>query len=318
MFSTSGFSASAPGSLMLLGEYAVLHGKHALTCAVNKRMTVTLVPRTDTQIEIVSSSLGQMTTDLSHLTVAAPFQFVLATLKKYQKQLKSGCKITIESQFSDKVGLGSSAAVTVATLAVLTEWLAIPLSETDMIRQARAIIRHVQGLGSGADVAACVLGGMVAYKMQPLLAEKLAFQHTLTAIYSGYKTPTVEAVKKVKEVFVAYPKVVKQLFQSIDACVLQGIQAIRDQHWLQLGTIMNIQQGLMEALGVSTPLLGGIVNELREQPAMLGAKISGSGLGDCVVGLGPISEHFLTQFSDQGVKQIPIEISLQGVIREKI
>ena len=34
------FKASAPGSLMLLGEYAVLQGKSALVCAIDKRMMV--------------------------------------------------------------------------------------------------------------------------------------------------------------------------------------------------------------------------------------------------------------------------------------
>ena len=30
-----------------VGEYAVLYGKHALVCAVDKRITVTLTPRDD-------------------------------------------------------------------------------------------------------------------------------------------------------------------------------------------------------------------------------------------------------------------------------
>ena len=38
------YSATAPGSLMLLGEHAVLAGKSALVCAVNKRMRITLTP----------------------------------------------------------------------------------------------------------------------------------------------------------------------------------------------------------------------------------------------------------------------------------
>jgi mevalonate kinase len=309
------FKASAPGSLMLLGEYAVLHGKHALVCAVDKRMTVTLAPRADKQITISSAALGDFSTDISRLAVVAPFQFILATLKTFQKKLPSGCDLTVTSEFSDKIGFGSSAAVTVATLAALNEWFELALSPLEMVRAARKIIRQVQGLGSGADAAACVLGGMVAYKMQPLLAEKLPHQHALTAVYAGYKTPTVEAVKKVKALFAAHQQVYRQLFQAIDTCVVQGIQCVREQNWQTLGSIMNIQQGLMESLGVNTPLLSELIHALRNEAPTLGAKISGSGLGDCVVGLGTTA---LLTFADEKIKQIPVAISMRGVVCEKI
>lgn len=51
------YKASAPGSLMLLGEYAVMHDYPALVCAIDKRITVTLVPSDDEVIEI-DSALG--------------------------------------------------------------------------------------------------------------------------------------------------------------------------------------------------------------------------------------------------------------------
>jgi mevalonate kinase len=309
------FKASAPGSLMLLGEYAVLHGKHALVCAVDKRMTVTLTPRHDAQVTISSAALGNFSTDISRLVIAAPFQFILATLKTYQKFLPSGCDLVVASEFSDKIGFGSSAAVTVATLAAVTRWLERELTPLDMVRVARKIIRQVQGLGSGADAAACVLGGMVAYKMQPLFAEKLPHQHALTAIYAGYKTPTVEVVKKVKALYTAHPRVYQQIFQAIDACVQQGIQCVREQNWATLGALMNIQQGLMESLGVNTSLLSELIQTLRAETTTLGAKISGSGLGDCVVGLGAAAP---LSFADEKIKQIPVAISTRGVVCEKI
>jgi mevalonate kinase len=308
------FKASAPGSLMLLGEYGVMHGKHALVCAVNKRMNVTIEPRSDTRIEIFSDTLGEFVTDLSNLYIEPPFRFILATLKRYRLKLKSGCTITIRSEFSDKIGLGSSAAVTVATLTALSAWLEFNFTERELIREARAIVRQVQGLGSGADVAACVLGGMVAYKMQPLMAEKIATEHPLTAVYSGYKTGTVEAVKRVKAFFASNPRLFKQLCQAIDHCAVQGISAVRTSNWANMGKMMNIQQGLMESLGVSTPLLSKIVGTLREQSFMLGAKISGSGFGDCLIGLGSVAT---LKFTDENVKLIRVEMTQQGVYCEK-
>jgi mevalonate kinase len=295
---------------MLLGEYAVLYGKHALVCAVNKRITVTLTPRTDDRIEIRSSTLGNYSTDITQLQIEKPFHFVLGTLKHYQSRLKNGCEIEIASDFSDKMGLGSSAAVTVATLAVLFTWLGIKTTPLDLVRHGRNIVRAIQGIGSGADVAASVYGGMVGYQAQPLSAEKFAVTHPLTALYAGFKTPTVEAIKSVQLQFAGHQNILKSITNSIGQCALDGMQSVRREEWGKVGEIMTIQQGLMESLGVSMPILRDMVESLRQQPGMLGAKISGSGLGDCVVGLGVAK--------DVHASNIPIEMTLQGVHCEKI
>ncbi len=284
------YKASAPGSLMLMGEYAVLHGKLALVCAVDKRMTVILTPRSDTQV-ILSSALGEYQSDLSALNIVRPFQFVLTAIQKFSKKMQSGCDIKIISEFSDKIGFASSAAVTVATISVLAQWLNLPFSKLELIHQAREIVRKVQGLGSGADVAACVLGGIVAYRAQPFAVDKLLHHYPLTVIYSGSKTPTVEAVTRVNNKFRDNPKLFKQICQAIDYCSSQGRQAICDQNWYEFGNIMNVHQGLLDALGVNTRNLNDIILNLREESEILGAKISGSGFGDCVIGLGKFNSN---------------------------
>lgn len=302
------FEVSAPGSLMLLGEYAVLHGKPALVCAIDKRIKVTLVPRHDQQITI-ASSLGQHATHLNQLTITPPFQFVLATINKFKKKMKFGCDITISSEFSDKMGFASSAAVTVATVTALSEWLKISMSQLELVRKARSIIREVQGVGSGADVAACVFGGIIAYRAAPLKIEKLSHSYPITVMYSGSKTPTVEAIKRVGEFFSHQPNLYKQICKLIATCVNQARREIDRSEWEKVGKIMNIQQGLMQSLGVSSPVLDGIVYTLREQKTILGAKISGSGFGDCVVALGEVNGNALST--------IPVQITQKGVLCEK-
>jgi len=311
--------ASAPGSLMLLGEYAVLYGKPALVCAVDKRIMVTLTPRNDKQIHM-QSSLGHHTTSIEELKIEKPFHFVLGALLQYQAKLKRGCDIHITAEFSDQVGFGSSAAVTVATLATLVKWLDIKMTPLDLVRQGRRVVRLIQGVGSGADIAASVYGGMVGYQAQPLVAEKFSVTHPLVAWYSGYKTPTVEAIKIVQTHFENYPNLFRQFCQSIGQCALEGIHLVRKQEWHKLGDIFNMQQGLMASLGVSTPLLHKMVETLREQEGIKGAKISGSGLGDCVIGLGVLSTispcHSVTDQSP--LEFIPVTMTLQGLQCEKI
>jgi mevalonate kinase len=306
--------ASAPGSLMLLGEYAVLYGKHAMVCAVDKRITVTLTPRDDDKINIHSNLHGQFSTRLSYLQIEKPFHYVLSTVKHYQAKLKRGFDLEIHSDFSDTIGLGSSAAVTVATLATIVTWLGMRMLPIDLVRQGRNIIREVQGVGSGADVAASVYGGIVGYQAQPLIAEKLSVTHPLTVMYSGYKTPTPDAIAQVQAYFAAHPNIFREITNSISQCAQDGMVCVRKSEWKKLGDIMNMQQGLMESLGVSTELLRNMVVDLRQQASISGAKISGAGLGDCVIGLGEAQ----ADYTYANLQRIPVAMSLQGVHCEKI
>lgn len=312
------YKTSAPGSVMLLGEYGVLFGKPALVCAVDKRIHVTLTPRRDTAIHLYSDVMGEYTTSLETLTIEKPFQFVLAAIQQYLPKMRRGCDIQITSEFSDKVGLGSSAAVTVATLAALVTWLDVKMLPLEFIRQGRQVVRTCQGLGSGADVAASVYGGVVYYQAQPLSADKLSHILPLSLYYTGYKTPTVEAVSQVQAKFAAYPQVFKQLCASIGQCAAEGMYLVRQQEWQRLGEVMNIQQGLMESLGVCPPIMQHMTNVLRKQNGISGVKISGSGLGDCVIGLGK-PEGALNFGEDySGIQPISVEMTLHGVQTEKI
>lgn len=302
------FKASAPGSLMVLGEYSVLQGGNALVAAVNKRISVQLSERKDSLINI-TSALGHFQTDLSKFVIQSPFQFVLTTLKKYLSSLQVGCDITIESEFSDQVGFASSAAVTVATLAVLDQWLNIQFSQSDLIKTARTIIREVQGIGSGADVSACVLGGVVAYCAEPFFVEKFSYDYPITVIYSGSKTKTAAAIQHVQQTFASDPQLLQQIYQSINDCAISGIKAVRDNNHIELAQAMNTQQLLMEQLQVNTHRLDEIIAELKNHATILGAKISGSGLGDCVLALG----NLLPSCNDM----IPCQIDMRGVCYEK-
>ena len=77
-----------------------------------------------------------------------------------------------------------------------------------------------------------------------------------------------------------------QQFFTVSTSQQQAFEAAARGEWETMGELMNINQGLMDALGVNNARLAELVYALREDPNILGSKISGSGLGDCVVGLG--------------------------------
>lgn len=291
---------------MLLGEHAVLHGKYALVCAVHRRMEVTLRPRRDRTIRLLSN-LGHCTMDLDHLTTRKEFRFVTAVIRLYHRRLPSGFDLRIRSGFSHKVGLGSSAAVTVATAAVLRAWLGNKTPDLSLLRDAVRVIRAVQGLGSGADAAASVFGGIVLYRAKPLDARRLKKRHPITVLYSGSKKPTAEVVRLVERRRRKQPALFKKIYGLMNLSSLQAARAIQRDDWRRVGEIMNINQTLMEGIGVSNRLLSGMARGLCADPRILGAKISGSGLGDCVIGLGRAARRRWPQ------EELPVKMSPDGV-----
>lgn len=283
------YEASAPGSIMLLGEHAVLHGYPAVVTAIDQQIKVQLIPRQDKKI-IIRSALGEHQTQLDAINPVKPFDLVLTTIQQAPTQLHTGFELIIKSEFSDTVGLGSSAAVTVATVAVIHRYCGINLESELLFARAKEVILAVQGSGSAADVAASIfgLGGSILYRAEPFSIEKLPHQPAVSLIYCGYKTPTAEVIRLIDEKQQADEEKYNKLFAAIGQCAQQGADAIKQANWPQLGAIFNKQQDLMEALGVSDDTLNKIISHARAQTAVLGAKISGSGLGDCVVVLNDV------------------------------
>jgi mevalonate kinase len=93
---------------------------------------------------------------------------------------------------------------------------------------------------------------------------------------------------------------------------------VQKKEWNQVGEIMKVQQGLMSALGVSMPILHNLVDTLCQQPTIWGAKISGSGMGDCVVGLGETDTMEACLALSPDVSHLPVAITTQGVKCEKV
>lgn len=311
---TSLYKASAPGSLFLMGEHAVLHAELALVAALNHRITITLVPRQDNLISI-SSHLGCFKTSVTTLEKQSPFQWVMAAIEQRKSALSLGFELWIHSEFSEKVGFGSSAAVVVATLGVLDAFLGKGTTSTqadsqsdsraEIVQAALAAVRQVQGMGSGADVAASVYGGVVCYRQNPLHIEKINFLPPLVAIYSGAKMKTPDVLKHVEKNWAQNPELQSLLYYAMGNASAEAKKALQSGDWPLLGHLMNTQQGLLSALGVSDINLDTLVHRLRADEQIFGAKISGAGLGDCVIGLGKLSQPL------EGC--LPISISAQGL-----
>ncbi len=303
------FQAEAPGKLMLMGEHAVLHGRRALVCAINRRWRVTLRPRTDGRVVIVSA-LGRLDLPLENLAPRPPFAFILAALSARRAQLPGGCDLAVEADSDAVHGLGSSSAVTVATVAALRAWLGEPVADREaLFAESVCAVRAAQGRASGADVAAGVYGGVLAYRMTPCEATPLGRALPLVVAASGHKEATTDVVARVERGRADFPRLYDGIYDLMDACVGEAIAAIAAEDWPRLGRLVNLHQGLMDALGLVNPPLAALVQRLRALPGVHGAKVSGAGLGDCVYGIGSAAPSAAAGLLDLSVSPYGVRVS---------
>jgi len=310
---------SAPANTMLMGEHAVLFGYSALVCALTQRIYVEAKQRTDGQI-VIQSSLGHFHCPVADLHTqrceTTPFTFVLQALALCD--LAEGVQLTIESDFDHTLGLGSSAAVTVATLGAIELLIKGQLDAQAVMCLGIKSIRKVQGRGSGADVAASALGGIVKFQAKPVSAHKVnlsakAWQGApnLRLVYCGYKTPTPIVIEQVHQAATLEPNRFKQIYEQMGACVESTVKAVNSEDWGAFAQSMNQYQNFMRKLGVSDKTMESIIGLAQKKVksgALFGAKISGSGLGDCVLLLGsePLDWPHIqmsVQIDPQGLRQ---------------
>ncbi len=174
--------ASAPGKLVLAGEYAVIDGASALSTAVNCRATAVMTELRAAHCELhivnngvtlqfdcaqngalhwhdesgaAGSILAAVVGTLTDLGLwrqpGNPFRLALDSRKFYRQQADGEQR---------KLGLGSSAAMTVAVTGLLLKYLGAALEYPVFLAAHR---RLQQGLGSGIDVATSYSGGVIAY-----------------------------------------------------------------------------------------------------------------------------------------------------------
>lgn len=308
------YKAKAPGSCMFFGEYAVLEAHPAIVGALDQYIEVTLTARTDRFIHVLSS-LGEVLAPLDNFPHEPPFQFIAACIAHMQPYTY-GFDLRIDSQLSTTLGLGSSAAITVATLACLYRYTQKIFTPQELLIDARSLIQRVQGCGSGADVAASIYGGLIHYDYTQATIIPLLCTHALHLIYCGYKTPTATAIHSVYEQFKYRKDTLKEIYQDIGACVALAKHAIEHHNTIQLERALTFNQKLMTKLGVCDDTLTQLLNDIHSLPAIIGAKISGSGLGDCILVIGELAPHTFPRNSEQaqqGVRQIDIHLSTQGL-----
>jgi len=179
---TGAVAASAPGKLVLSGEYAVLDGAPAICMAVDRRARVTVTPSGDDCHSVIAPGFSAATGrfraaggELEWLSEGGDFGIVEALWQTAAPSGHPPLAITLDTrEFGSgdrKIGIGSSAALVVALSHAICR---VASTDAEPLPVAFAAHRHLQGgLGSGVDVACSATGGLIGYSMAGTRIEHL-------------------------------------------------------------------------------------------------------------------------------------------------
>ena len=179
-------SQSAPGKLYIAGEYAVVEpGHQAVLVAVARFITVRITEAEDGGSADPTGHISSTLYETQSLTwyrrpedgvVMVDKQFddyVVSAIRMVEQMVREAggplryFDLDVSSELDDgsgrKLGLGSSSAVTVATVRAVARFYGLVLDDMAVYKLALLATDAVQPIGSGGDIAASSFTGWVAY-----------------------------------------------------------------------------------------------------------------------------------------------------------
>lgn len=267
----------APGKVILLGEHTVVYGKPAIAASIRRRLKLTVAIGDAPGVE---SSDPRVRTALE--TAAAIFGLDASRIG-----------VGVESEIPIGCGLGSSAAFSVALLRALAEISGRSLQKGELLRRATEVENAFHGTSSGIDVSVAGLGGVIWFERTgELRAARLPVHDAFDLVVgiSDERRSTAGPVGNLRSRVRSHPGLYGQFFDLAGNLVHAARGALGTGDFETLGLLMDAAQGLLNAMGVSTPTLERMVTIARRAGA-LGAKLTGAGGGGAVIALAPANAH---------------------------
>ncbi|HXS18467.1 MAG TPA: mevalonate kinase [Polyangiaceae bacterium] len=269
----------ASGKVILFGEHAVVHGVRAIAAGISRGVRAHTAPAASDCIVV-----GDKTLPGSHGLYAA-----LLALRQFLNL--SPVALSLHSEIPEGSGLGSSAAMAVATARALVRSHGLTLSERALFQAAQSWEGVFHGNPSGVDVAAAQSGSTVGFvrgeEPSPLV---LARPLDLVVVQAGPPESTKRMVELVAKNKTRNPVQFDKSLAAITALVENATLLLRQGDWPAVGKLMDLNHMLLAAWMLSTQDIERACNLARTHGA-LGAKLTGAGGGGCVIALAESPAH---------------------------
>lgn len=347
------FQITAPGKLLLLGEYAVLEGSPALVAAVNRYCTVTASTHSTAKLILKATNLSlpelsllrdddkqfESEEGLTRKTDYLNYRYCIEAIRIFQRSfpehiIPSAIIAVDTSDFYDqidhtKIGLGSSAAVTVATLRALFQLTDSPFDRTKFFSMALIAHRAAQeGKGSGVDIAASTYGGLLQYiqpatdseTAHPVESISLPDDLFIIPVWTGYSVSTREFVGRVNRAQSDSPDAYQLIMQNLHDLTSLGLENLRGGRINYFLEIVQEYGNVMGQLGqlAEIDILSDVHREIREIVEQSGGvyKPSGAGGGDIGVAIATTPEmrqRIIESLGKKSYMVLDLTINKKGV-----
>lgn len=313
--------ATAPGKMVLLGEYAVLFGAPALVMAVDRLAVAEVQDSTVPGIRIHAPDVSAQPCQLQWRedrwtcpdgeAAAAPFALVTGLLQGLAvggeldpQALALELRLDTAAFFfeaadgtRDKLGLGSSAALTVALASALVAHAgrgALVEDRAAWLQRLLALHREFQhGRGSGLDVAASLYGGVIRYQLDsPHPAQPGTGRATPArwpqgllrqAIWSGHSASTSRFLQALAAFEAAEPAAFEAQLRALRTAANEGLAAAAEGEGTLFEAVLSFET-ILQRLGEAAkiPIVTAEHARIREAARRAGCayKPCGAGGGD--------------------------------------
>ena len=302
--------SSACGKVILLGEHAAVYGRPALAVPLPLAVEARVMDAAEgVHLLIPRWGVEQRVRELAEHPQGAAG--ILALL--LERLELSGRSMTIEvfPNVPKAMGLGGSSALAVSIIRALSRHFSLDLDAETVNALAFDCENAAHGSASGVDNTLAVYGAPLLYQntgKATFRALELARPLPLVIGISGRESLTATTVARVRKAWARNPARYEGLFDQIAALSRAGADAARDGELAELGELMNLCHGYLNALQVSTRELEELVDIARSNGAA-GAKLTGGGGGGSIVALCPDgTDAVVDAIRAAGYEALPFEI----------
>lgn len=267
---------------ILMGEHSVVYGHAAVAFplhALEMRATVTPIDG--------PSTLASLDYD-GPLSEAgprfAPVVRAFEAAREFTGGLEQSFAIETSSDFPHERGLGSSAASAGAIIRAVLDAFGRQATDAEVLALTNLAEQVAHVRPSGLDAATTTSDLPIRFQSGEMRALSQQVSGVLVIADSGIHGSTRDAVAGLRERYEAAPDAVGPRINRLGALTQAAIEALDAGDAAALGTAMDAAHAVLAELGISIPALDGLTRAARDAGA-LGAKLSGGGLGGCVIAL---------------------------------
>ena len=302
--------AAGHGKIILFGEHAVVYGSRAIAAPVPLAVRARIVDEKD-GVWLVIPRWGVEQRLRSDPSKQMSFEVPAALMLRELGLADRSMRIEVYSEIPRAMGLGGSAAVAVAIIRALDRHFKLDLSNDQVNALAYQCECVAHGTPSGIDNTVATFGQPLVYRRgDPPEIHSLQLPKPVQFVIgmTGVEGLTAKMVARVRDGRERNRDVYDAMFKGIDALTVQAIEALKKNDLERLGELMNVCQGLLNGIQVSSWELEELIQVARETGA-LGAKLTGGGGGGSMIALCPDNaDTVIEAMRDAGYQAMEVSI----------